>query len=360
MNNFDLTALAVSMVCPNNIVKFDTDKGYPGVYVRIPKMTMAQLIDGGSNSVHPAFIVNGTEVDEVLIGKYQAHNYGGKLYSLPGVDPAASADFDAFTTRGFATGEGFHEITAAEWGLIALICKKNGTLPYGNNNYGKDSRENGYKAIPSMARDSNGRIQRVATGTGPLTWSHDRTLEGIWDLNGNVWEWIGGLRFVKGELQILENNNAADPANSQAAGSSQWKAIDGTTGQLIAPDGNGTTANSLKLDFVSNKWQWITGAISSSVDDYRSCSFSDITCAATVCAAAKELLYAYALAPDSTTFDYEGDIFYLNNGADERLACRGGYWYYGADNGVFSFIGNYARSLAYVRIGGRSAFVDLP
>ena len=360
MNNFDLTALAVSMVCPNNIVKFDTDKGYPGVYVRIPKMTMAQLIDGGSDSVHPAFIVNGKEVDEVLIGKYQAYNNGGKLYSLPGVDPAASADFDTFTARGFATGEGFHEITAAEWGLIALICKKNGTLPYGNNNYGKDSRENGYKAIPSMARDSSGRIQRVATGTGPLTWSHDRTLEGIWDLNGNVWEWIGGLRFVKGELQILENNNAADPANSQAAGSSQWKAIDGTTGQLIAPDGNGTTANSLKLDFVSSKWQWITGAITSSVNDYRSCSFSAITCAATVCAAAKELLYAYALAPDSTTFDYEGDIFYLNNGADERLAYRGGYWVSGAYHGVFSFNGDDARSRAHAGIGGRSAFVDLP
>ena len=359
MNNFDLTALAVSMVCPNNIVKFDGEKGYPGVYVRIPKMTMAQLIDGGSDSVHPAFIVNGKEVDEVLIGKYQAHNYGGKLYSLPGVDPAASADFDAFTTRGFATGEGFHEITAAEWGLIALICKKNGTLPYGNNNYGKDSRENGYKAIPTY-KDGEGRTCRVATGTGPLTWSHDRTLEGIWDLNGNVWEWIGGLRFVKGELQILENNNAADPANSQAAGSSQWKAIDGTTGQLIAPDGNGTTANSLKLDFVSSKWQWITGAISSSVNDYRRCSFSAITCADTVCAAAKELLYAYALAPDSTTFDYEGDIFYLNNGADERLAFRGGYWGGGANFGVFSFNVSYARSSAYGNIGGRSAFVDLP
>lgn len=358
MNNFDLTALAVSMVCPNNIVKFDGEKGYPGVYVRIPKMTMAQLIDGGSDSVHPAFIVNGTEVDEVLIGKYQATMYDGKLYPLPGVDPKANANFDTFTAAGYATGEGFHEITAAEWGLIALICKKNGTLPKGNNNYGKDHNETTYKAIPSMDRDSNGRIQRVATGTGPLTWSHDGTLEGIWDLNGNVWEWIGGLRFVYGELQILENNNAADPANSQAAGSSQWKAIDGTTGQLIPPDGNGTTANSLKLDYVSNKWQWITGVLSDKADSSRYATFESITIASTVCAAAKELLYAYALAPAGT--GYEGDYFYLNNGAAERLAYRGGHWRYGANYGVFSFNGFSARSNASADVGGRSAFVDLP
>ena len=357
MNNFDLTALAVSMVCPNNIVKFDTDKGYPGVYVRVPKMTMAQLIDGGSNSVHPAFIVNSKEVDEVLIGKYQAYNNGGKLYSLPGVDPAVSADFDAFTTRGFATGEGFHEITAAEWGLIALICKKNGFLPKGNNDYGKDHGETSYKAIPTM-KGSDGRTNRVATGTGPLTWSHDNTLEGIWDLNGNVWEWIGGLRFVYGELQILENNNAADPANSQAAGSSQWKAIDGTTGQLITPDGSGTTANSLKLDYVSGKWQWITGALTSKEDSSRYATFESITFASTVCAAAKELLYAYALAPAGT--GYEGDIFYLNNGAAERLASRGGGWTDGATYGVFAFLGNLPRSYVSTSLGGRSAFVDLP
>ena len=356
MANFDLTALSVAMVCPNNVVKFDDANGYPSVYVRIPKMTMAQLITGGSANVHPAFIVNGVEKDEVLIGKYQAYQQGGKLYSLPAVDPANAAHFDAFTSRGFATGVGFHEITAAEWGLLALWCKSNGFLPWGNNDYGKDSRETNYKAIPSCARDANGKIQRVATGTGPLKWSHDQTPSGIWDLNGNVWEWVGGLRFVSGELQILENNNAADPANSQAAASTAWKAIDGTTGNLVAPG----SANTLKLDMVSSKWQWTSGALADSQDASRYCLFKDVTFGASVTsAAAKELIYALALAPDAAAFDYEGDYFYANNGAAERLAVRGGGWNSGAYGGVFSFSAGYARSYVAGNVGGRSAFVSL-
>ena len=356
MANFDLTSLAVAMVCPNNVVKFDDANGYPSVYVKIPKMTMAQLITGGSANVHPAFIVNGVEKDAIYIGKYQACLDTGRLYSLPAVDPANNANFDDFTSRGFATGVGFHEITAAEWGLIALWCKKNAFLPWGNNDYGKDSRETNYKAIPSCARDANGKIQRVATGTGPLKWSHDQTPSGIWDLNGNVWEWIGGLRFVSGELQILENNNAADPSHPQTAASTEWKAINGTTGALVAPG----SANTLKLDMVSSKWQWTAGALADSQDASRSCAFKDISFGASVTsAAAKELIYALALAPDDAGFDYEGDAFYANNGAAERLAFRGGYWSHGANGGVFSIFAYFARSLASAAFGGRSAFVDL-
>ncbi len=52
----------------------------------------------------------------------------------------------------------------------------------------------------------------------------------------------------KGELQVLENNNGANSDNPQTAASTAWKAIDATTGAFITPDGNGTTANSIKID----------------------------------------------------------------------------------------------------------------
>lgn len=357
--NYDLTALAVKMVCPNNEIIADKVNGYPGIYVKIPKCKMSDLITGGSSNTHPAFIVNGQEVDAIYIGKYQAFNRDGILYSLPGVDPAANATFDTFVARAAAAGHGFHEITAAEWGLIALWCKKNGFLPYGNNNYGKDSRESNYKAIPSMPRDSSNRIQRVATGTGPLTWSHDKTAAGIFDLNGNVSEWVGGIRFVHGELQLLANNNAADSSHSQAAASAEWKAIDATSGDFVTPDGNGTTANSLKLSWGNSKWTWDT-SIGTATTTYQSCTFVNVAISANVSAAAKEVLYAYALAPDDTSFDYEGDMFYAHSGEAERAVGRGGTWSGGTYYGVFYFRAYHPRSSSNVSIGGRSAYVEIP
>lgn len=359
MGNFDLSALALKAVCPTNDILYD-DKGLPSIMVRIPKFKISDVITGGADSVHPAFIVNGVEVDEIYISKYQNVVNNSRAYSLPCEDPKANINLDQAINYCAAKGEGWHLMTRAEWAAIALWCKKNGKLPYGNNNYGKDTRENSYKAIPSMARDGEGRIQRVATGSGPVTWSHDGTLEGIWDLNGNVWEWMGGLRAVYGEVQVLVNNNAADSDNSQSASSAQWMAIDATTGNYITPNGNGTTANSVKLDYISSKWTYST-TITSSVDSTsRNCLFVNVTCDATISAAAQAVLKALALMPDDTAFDYEGDYFYFNNGAAERSFCSGGDWNYGTYAGLFTLSGYYPRSNAYATVGFRSAFVKLP
>jgi len=354
MSNFDLASLALKSAFPTNSIITD-DKGLPSVMVFIPKFKMSDVITGGSDSTHPAFIVNGVEKNGIYISKYQNKVYDGRAYSLPGEDPTCSINFDNAAARCSAKGEGWHLMTAMEWGAIALWCKKNGWLPYGNNNYGKDTRESTYKAIPTYV-GSDGKTCRVATGTGPVEWSHNKQLDGIYDLNGNVWEWNGGMRLVYGELQILENNDAADSNNSQSATSAQWKAIDGTTGELIDPDGNGTTENSLKLDMVSSKWQWVTGAQADRADSSRYCTFVNVSCADTVCDAAKELLYALAMLPDDTAFDYQGDYFYANNGAAERTPYRGGSWHHGSHAGVFITALNASRTHTDTAVGFRSAF----
>ena len=356
MSNFDLTGLAVSSVFPTNKVITD-DKGLPSVMVYIPKFKMSDVITVGSNSVHPAFIVDGVEKNGIYISKYQNKVYDGRAYSLPGEDPTTGINFDNSIARCTAKGAGWHLMTAMEWGAIALWCKKNGWLPYGNNNYGKDTRESLYKAVPTPY-GSDGKINRVATGTGPVEWSHNKQLDGIYDLNGNVNEWVGGMRLVKGELQILENNNAGNGSNSQTATSAQWKAIDGTTGELITPNGTGTTENSLKLDYVSSKWKWITGTISAQADEYKACTFVNVSADDNVCAEAKELLYALVMLPDDTSFNYEGDYFYANNGNAERSPFRGGSWYSGAFAGVFC-TGLYSgRAGTDSAVGFRSAFYD--
>lgn len=359
-NNFDAMRMAVQAVFPTNDVLMD-DKDEPSIMVYIPAFRLCDVLRTSDTSVHPAFRMNGKEIAGFYMGKYQTKHYNGRAYSLPAQDPANSQNYDQFRQQAAAKGAGWHETTNAEWAAIALWCHKNGCEPKGNNNYGKDASESGYIAIPTY-KDSDGKTCRVATGTGPVTWSHNGKMDGIFGMNGNVWEWVLGLRLVKGELQIIADNNAADNSCDSSASSAAWKAIKASDGTLITPDGNGTTEGSIKLDFISSKGVW-SANMTNRKDEGRNCGFKDVTADSTVGAAAKLLLMSLALMPDTaltgTGIDatYGGDQFWFNNGADERCPRRGGYWNNGGDAGVFFLNLGSPRSSAWDSCGGRCAFV---
>jgi hypothetical protein len=357
MSNFDLSALAIAGCCPGNEILYD-DLGMPSIMVKIPKMTYAQLGMGSSTAIHPAFIVNGQEVDEIYISKYQNIVNNNRAYSLPGVDPRTGINFDAAIAACVAKGEGWHMMTQVEFGFFVRWCQHNGVMPKGNNNYGKHNTETNYKAIPTY-KDGNGNTCRIATGTGPLTWYHDQTPSGVADLCGNIWEWTGGVRTVKGELQVLSNNNAADSANPQSAASTEWKAIKADDGTLITPNGSGTTTGSVKMDWISNKLTYSTSITDASPGQH-SCTFANIVCDATISDDAKLLLanlgmYQYTGATEL----FSGHLCYFDNAQDERCFICGGNWSY-SSYGLASFNGHYARSASGNHIGFRSAYIKLP
>lgn len=355
--NFDLSALALKAVAPNNEILYD-DKGMPSVMVKIPKMTFAELGLGASTATFPAFIVNGQEVNEIYISKYMNIVKNSRAYSLPGQDYGNNLNFDEARQACEAKGDGWHLMTAFEWGALINWCEKNGFIPLGNCAYGKWHTENNYKAIP-MTKDGSGNTLHTAGGTGPLTWYHDQTPSGIADLCGNGWEWTGGVRTVKGELQILANNNAADAANSQAAASTLWMAIKASDGTLITPDGNGTTTGSVKMDWVSSKLTYDTSISDSSPGEHY-CLFKDITCSANISDDAKAVLRALGMLPRSSSLITTYSRCYFNNAQDERSFYRGGYYSSSASCGFGSFHGNLGRSHRNADLGFRSAFVKLP
>ena len=229
------------------------------------------------------------------------------------------------------------------------LTRKMGTMPHGNNNYGGDSAYT-YEKGQESAKDNN-KTGRTFTGSGPATWGHDHTQFGIQDMNGNVWEWLGGMRLNEGEIQIIPYNNAALGSEcDMSASSTLWKAIK-NDGSLVAPG----TAATLKYDFVSGNIQLTTG-ITSAQDAGRGGSYTAMTLASGI--TAPELAKALILYPDEPGKDYGGDYHWMNN-AGERLPIAGGYWNLGANAGVFDLRLNNARSNSYGGVGFRSAYVEL-
>ncbi len=361
---------AVRLLSGGTNIAIYNDLGLPSIFVRRDKGTIADVIEGGSQNVHPAFRVNGVEIPAFYMGKYLATVYKGRALSLPLQDPAASSvaaadrgdaassyvNFDNAKTWCEANGEGFHLPTIAEYAWLALLSRKNGTMPHGNTNYGKDGSFVYEKGVGSYF-DGEGRACRTLTGSGPAKWNDNWQPDGICDLTGDVYEWQGGYRTVDGELQIFADNNAAMQWEQNPT-STFWKAIL-QDGSLVEPGTNG----SLKWDYTADPG---TASASKSFRlnttiqfpqtveaPYGSMSFAALTAAENV--NVPELLKALALMP-ADSGSHGGDYMYMRN-LGERLVYRGGRWDYGGSAGVFFAAGNGPRSYSGTSIGFRPAFI---
>ena len=370
----------------DNVVKYDAD-GNPSIFVRFPKMKSSDLDASLPDHTHPAFIINGVEQDEILLGKYTASSLtgsgsdGGTLYSLPNMPPAHTRTADAFLTQLRAFGSGVSGMTVADRGFILLLAQKNGWNPGGNSDYGhcyKDATRyelgksvkvgdkrgyrgwlyecliahttavelypdisplywkklkhiGGVEAYPTMHDSGQNNIILTLTGSGPLDWYLDGTPGSLCDIVGNQFEQDYGSRLVGNELQIMENNNAAHPDTDLSTSSAAWKAIlpnaadDGYT--LVAPGTAGTL-----------HWTWANSKITldtvtpSFDNEYRGTSFKDLA------VNSENLPHIPYIVRELGLFPTQGSTmkgyYYMQFSNEERFPRRGGYCSSGSGIGL--------------------------
>ena len=356
MSNFNLSELALQAVCPENKILYDS-KGLPSVMVWIPKFNLSEVLSNGDSTPHPAFVVNGNTIDGFWVSKYDNMLIDDLAYSIPLEAPDKSLKYDESMLSCENKGYGWHLMTRAEWAAIALLCVKNGFLPKGNDGYGKDLSETSVVAMPVAYYNSLPTL--VATGSGPLTWSHDNTINGLWDLKGNLYKSLGGIRMIGGEIQILEKNNAADSEKSQGATSPQWKCIKASDGTLMQPNGVGTTSGSVKLHWDTDHWKWDTATPTATTGFPKEAAFSDTTCSANISSAAKLLLEALCLIPDpaKSSSVYGGaEIEATITASNEAMIRAGGTYGLAGGAGVFKI--RIVNNRTFKNGGTRAAYID--
>lgn len=297
-----------------------TAKGQPSYFNVIPAFRCEEISSLLGTGLHPAFVVNGVEKSEILIGTYQAVIRDGEAVSLPGQNPQASIDFDAARAACVASGPGHHLMTNWEWAALALWMMKHG---YGDL---RGNTNNGQSHSHPQEKGTLCQYGKVLTGSGPDAWRNDGTPFGIADLVGNVWEWSDGLKLLSGRI-VMPADNAVDLAEDQ------WP----ETGAVI--------------DLVDGVPQ-IAGSVT--VRDWDGEPFSNVT-ARNDSTHVLSLKQALLCPVDGLT---PAGYFWADNTEDfEALPIRGGGWGDGGRAGLAALSLFDERSDRFYYVGFRPAFI---
>jgi len=297
------TTAAVSQqsVVPWHTINWDNSK--TACENRGQKKTGAPTATGTTTT-----LIDNTNFPAYLVGRHIRITQGGVVYhrritaynkdATPNlyvtIWPALPANT---TTSDSYTICEYHLVTPYEWASVAYWCCMH-TQPKGNNDYGNNTGDSDSDGTTFGIRDpqtgyyTDGKWDRVLTGTGPRTWSHNQQSTGVWDLNGNVWEWV--------DLKI---NNGVIMA--------------GFPGAAYTVPATSNYVNQLEDTDTTVKYFAISKTVGSANASY-------------------------------------GNDYYWVNVSGERAAFRGGNWANGGNAGVLSLSLGHAPSYTYAGLGFRA------
>lgn len=344
------------------------DKGYPSYMTIVPKFNIEDIDANLGTGVHPAFIVGGVTKSQIYIGTHQAIVVDGRACSIPGQAPKVSITFDAAKAACTAKGAGWHLMSAWEWAAIAWWCLKNGFQPRGNTNW-RRSHELTYETGAATDGGAPGVASgegRILTGSGPASWRHDNTYQGISDLTGNVAEWNDGLKIIDGRLCFPDDNNFN-------LAEVNWPASDAYFDATVGPgdrDGAASSGVPQLSDAVSKYSETPTPSGGTDPGDFDYASISGesgwrsvglLAAYDNLSLATRQRLAQLLIAPKLTSSGSvlsstaKGYISVRNYG--ERLPLRGGDWFNGDGGGLACLNLTFRRSYSDGDVGLRPAFI---
>lgn len=142
--------------------------------------------------------------------------HSGAVGSVPALSKAGVPVWDYVTypqamIAAANKGKGWHLLTAFEYGSLARLSKKLATLPNGGNANTDPPADSvattEIALLDKHLHGENGAYHRALPGTGPKNWAHNHLANGVFDLQGLVWQWVMGLHIgvagVDGHPEVL-------------------------------------------------------------------------------------------------------------------------------------------------------------